>query len=133
MQLSSDQYETEVARQAVDNSFYKRNLFIFTAGLVLFLLGGFMVLEIYAWHIFDIWLPLLFLLSGLMLLSSSTYPAWLGGVLITISFLAWLHSYGLDNFAGVTHAVDWTLFLLGGAIMLFAVLKSGAEKVSRSK
>ncbi len=125
--------EQDLKQQDTRRIISLQNFFFIGIGLALFLLGGFMVTDIHTWQVFAAWLPLSFLMAGIVLLSSKKYSVWLGALLLATSGLMWFHDYGLENFPNITHMIDWSLVVVGGLIVSLTVLRMSITAMTRSR
>lgn len=96
---------------------------LFAVGVVLLLLGGFMVTNVYALNVFSTWLPLVTIATGVLLLGSRYYSTTLGFVLLAFGGAIWLHEVGIGSFPYLTRLIDWLFVIVGGAIIAVALIK----------
>lgn len=106
-------------------------MLIFTIGISFLLLGGFMVGGAYTWPFFDVWMPLSFLLIGIIIISSKIYSAWFGFLLIALSGFIMLHSYAAVNFESTTRAIDWSFVIIGSLTIIFAMFRTIKQSIYR--
>lgn len=114
-----------------NNNYYLPNMLVFAVGISLALLGGFMVGGVYDWPFFDVWMPLSFLLIGIIILSSKIYSAWFGFLLISLSGFIMLHSYAFTNFENVTRTIDWSFVIIGNLIIILAIFRTIKQSINR--
>jgi hypothetical protein len=106
-----------------DNSIlFSRHSFVIFIGVVMMLLGGFMVSDVHTWTVFSVWLPFAALTVGILLLGSKTYSTSLGIMFLVFAGLIWLHQSGVIMFPLVTAIIDWAFVVLGAATIAVSVL-----------
>lgn len=123
MQPDTNITEYGIKQRSKRSGYNLQNFFVIFIGFCSLALGLFMVTGMYALQVFNYWLPLTLLLTGVILLSSKNYSIWLGVLLLAISGFIWLHGYGLTHFAAVTHFIDWSFVLIGMIIIVIDMVR----------